>query len=86
MTPDDYARTQKWREETHREAMRAWLDRKPPRVGHWRDWFRVYADTDDGPALFEYLGARSARTGPDLRTAQPCDCRQCRPDQDTETQ
>ena len=65
-----------------REELREWLDRRPPvrygaiglvgeallRHRAWRDWF-------DGD---EYLGERSARTGPDAVDAkQRCGCEVC---------
>lgn len=69
-----------------RDELRAWLDRKPPPspfeprfvVKFWLDWW------SDGPMLGvgdmgTYLGiGYSARSRPDLRTAQPCGCEQCR--------
>ena len=57
-----------------REELRAWLDRNLLRDGAgWRFWFEV-----DGEG--EYLGERSARTGPDpVETKQRCTCSQCRP-------
>lgn len=66
-----------------RDELRAWLDRPLPRgfwrVGYvgpallkrrsWRDWF----DSD------EYIGDRSARTGPDetVCEAKACSCEVC---------
>lgn len=60
-----------------RDELRAWLDRRPQRRSvkflglwpRWRAWF-----TTSG----EYLGQRSARTGPDPVDAQHhCGCEQC---------
>lgn len=58
-----------------RAALRAWLDRKPPSRAatgvprsHW--WFA----NGDG----DYIGERSARTGPDdVNAAQRCACEVC---------
>lgn len=52
-----------------REELRAWLDRKPPDSRWTWDWFTVGG---------EYLGVRSARTGPDdVNSKQPCACDVC---------
>lgn len=61
--------------EADRVRLRAWLDRPPPimRVG-WRAWFVV--NTNGLP--LNYLGTRSARTGPDVvPPVQRCGCEVC---------
>lgn len=60
------------------DELRAWLDRAPQRrsvkfLGPWPRWHAWFTAADG-----EYLGQRSARTGPDLTDAkQPCACDVC---------